>query len=113
MSKYYDLYERVERLDVQLEEILAQLQKQNQHQWQEQDQYQWQNQYQAQGQYDEEKDTVVLKNIGNPHVHVHNNDFFILIILVFIFHGGYGNGAGFAEGQSLVSLLEMMKEFGK
>ncbi|MGM7636093.1 hypothetical protein [Bacillus sp. Hm123] len=113
MSKYYDLYERVEHLDVQLEQILAQLQKQNQNQWQGQDQYQWQNQYQAQGQYDEEKDTTVLKNIGNPHVHVHNNDFLIIIVLVFIFHGRKGNDSGFADGQSLASLLEMLKEFGK
>ncbi|OZI12227.1 hypothetical protein CEW92_07040 [Bacillaceae bacterium SAS-127] len=84
MGKYCELNDRVAGLEVKLEKILAQLQKQNQYQGQYQDQWQWQ----AQGQYDTEKDTVILKNIGNPRVHLHNNHFLLIVIFIFVFHGG-------------------------
>ncbi|MGM7636094.1 hypothetical protein [Bacillus sp. Hm123] len=88
MGKYCELNDRVAGLEVKLEKILAQLQKQNQYQGQYQDQYQYQNQWQAQGQYDTEKDTVILKDIGNPRVHLHNNHFLLIVIFIFVFSGG-------------------------
>ena len=94
-----------------MNDVLFQLQKQLQFQYQ--DSNQKQDQDQKQNQMD--TDITVLKNIGNPQIHVHN-DMPILPILLFLLSSGENtiepandeNAAGQASGINLNSIVSLL-----
>ena len=112
-ARYYDIQERMDDLEVKLDDILAQLQLQQQQQQQYQGQYQDQYQDQYQGQYQGQTDTdiVKLKNIGNPEIKIYNENYNILaIIFAFLFFRNDPEVAVASEGYAeMVSLLKELR----
>ncbi|WP_404451399.1 hypothetical protein LG329_13770 [Virgibacillus necropolis] len=107
MGSYYKRQNagaNMRNLEVQLEDILAQLQKQRQ----KQKQYQDQDQNQAQV----DTDTSNFENIGNPVVHVHN-DITIVVVIAFIFLQFQDDAGGNPPPLDLEALREMMNELNR
>jgi hypothetical protein len=122
--------QRLYDIEVKLEDILVQLQRQQQKQLQFQDQLQEQlqkqlqrqnqdqNQDQAQRQMQEDTDTVTVQDLGNnngnPTINIYNDNLVIFIILIVIFNGGSGGlvvpGGSANKEINIQALMEMAKQ---